>query len=95
VDYVTRILRVIFTFQIISLAPYRDKLLDFTMAEIDPKITFEPTPTRTNDEDMYNTVRKHSSVGSNFIAVERLDSSKEGGRLRASLLVFRDRASYW
>jgi hypothetical protein len=61
---------------------YRDKLLDFTMAESDPKITFEQTPTRINDEDMSNIVHRGISDCSNSIPVEHLDFSKEGGLLR-------------
>jgi hypothetical protein len=66
VDNEIRILRVIPTFQIISLRRYRDKLLDFTVTESEPKITFEPTPTRTNDVDMSNIVHNNSGVGSNL-----------------------------
>jgi hypothetical protein len=57
-------------FQIISLRHYRDKLLDFTMAESDPRITFEQTLTRTNDEDMSTTVHLDISDCSNSVPVE-------------------------
>jgi hypothetical protein len=85
---------VISIFQIISLRRYRDKLLDFTMAEVDPKITIEQTPTRTNNEDMSNIVHEDISDCSNSIPAENFDFSKEGGLILVFTTVFRDRASF-
>lgn len=47
----------------------------FTMAEIDPKITFEETPTRANCEDISDAVHQDLSDCSNSIPIERLDVS--------------------
>jgi hypothetical protein len=76
---------------------YRVKLLDFTMAESDPKITIEQTPTSTNNEDMSNIVYEDISDCSNSVPVERdcsnsvpverLDYSKEGSLIRVSMLL--------
>jgi hypothetical protein len=60
------------------------------MTESDPKITFEQTPTRTNDEDMSNTVHQDISDCSNSIPVDFfLNCSKEGVLLRNSSSVLR------
>jgi hypothetical protein len=54
------------------------------MAESDPNLTFEQTPTRTNCEDMSILVHQDISDCSNSIPVERLDYSKEGGLVSVS-----------
>jgi hypothetical protein len=75
-------------FQIISLRHYRDKLLDFTMAESDPRITFEQTPTRTDDEDMSITVHHDISDCSNSIPVDFFWIHPKNVLSFVSLLVF-------
>jgi hypothetical protein len=66
------------------------------MAESDPKITIEQTPTSTNN-DMSNIVYEDLSDCSNSVPVERdcsnsvpverLDFSKEGSLIRVSMLL--------